>query len=257
MEQTSQYHNHDNDAAPGPSTVTAGCHHLNPPLDPRQAAAFLARARKIAARVASAEAKAAEKARQQAEKEAKRLAKLHEKHRKEATAEIEAQERKVNRDAVEMQRRERRARENAEEKAAREERKKLDEEKRQRKREEAEAERRRIAHMGGVAWGFDPMAGISASNVGSSTEEYDDNGDYRRRGCLVSDGKAAQVSDRTIDEIVEIEYDDIGRRTGRLWHSGNTWGIEAGGPGQAPDFVARRQVPASSSRGKTTSPWKK
>ncbi len=221
-----------------------GCRLSNTSLDLRQAAAYSARARKTAARIAAAEAKAQAKSRRKAEKEAKRLAKQHEKERREVEAEAEAQERKAKRDAAELERKQRRIRQDAEEKAAREERKRKEEEKRQQQKQQKEEEKRRAANMGGVAWGFDPDAGLRRE---TPLEEP--------AGCFVSDGKQPQIITRSIDEIAELtELDDIGRRTGRMWHKGNTWGVEAGGPGQALNLKSSHQTPPGS-RG--TSPWRK
>ena len=215
--------------------------HSNSSLDLRQAAAFSARARKTAARIIAAEAKAQAKAHRQAEKECKGLAKHYEKERREGEAEAEAQERKAKRHAADLERKQRRIREDAEEKAAREERKRKDEEKRQQEKQQKEEQKRRAAYMGGVAWGFDPDAGLRRE---TPLEEP--------TGCFVLDGKQQLVEPRSIDEIAEL--DDIGRRTGRMWHSGNTWGVEAGGTGQILNLKSSHQTPPGL---KGTSPWRK
>jgi hypothetical protein len=67
-------------------------------LDPHQAAALSARAKKTTARIAAAKAKAEARDRHQAGKEARRLAKAKEKQRNRTEAEAEAQQRKKDRD---------------------------------------------------------------------------------------------------------------------------------------------------------------
>ena len=76
-------------------------------------------------------------------------------------------------------------------------------------------EKARKRWLGGVAWGFDPTAGMLSSQ---DTNEADG-------GCYVAAGRSLQGLEG-LDEL-----DEVGRRTGRRWVSHNLWGIEHGGPG--------------------------
>lgn len=86
--------------------------------------------------------------------------------------------------------------------------------KERKERQKEEKERKRW--LGGVAWGFDPTAGILPS---SQTDEAEG-------GCYVSAGRSIKGL-QGVDEI-----DEVGRRTGRRWVGHNLWGVERGGPGQ-------------------------
>ena len=171
-------------------------------LDSRQAAALSARAKKTASRIAAARCRAEARDRCQAEKVARRSAKKEEMRRQIVEGEVEAQQLKRTLVAAEIERTKRRAREKREEKQAREKR------------------RRRRTHLEGIAWGFDDAAGRRSGTISEESE-----------GCYVSDGRVHE-NDTDIPE----EFDDIGRRTGRRWHRGNTWGVEAGGPGKEVTF---------------------
>ena len=77
-------------------------------------------------------------------------------------------------------------------------------------------EKARKRWLGGVAWGFDPTAGMISSN---DVNEADG-------GAYVTNGRSLQGM-AGVDEL-----DEVGRRTGRRWVSHNLWGIEYGGPGK-------------------------
>lgn len=93
--------------------------------------------------------------------------------------------------------------------------KKAKEHKEHKKRLLAE-EKARKRWLGGVAWGFDPTAGML-----SSKEAYEGDG-----GAYVTAGRSLQGTEG-VDEL-----DEVGRRTGRRWVSHTLWGIEHGGPGK-------------------------
>jgi hypothetical protein len=207
-------------------------------LDPHQAAALSARAKKTTARIAAAKAKAEARDRHQAGKEARRLAKAKEKQRNRTEAEAEAQQRKKDRDAAEVERTNCKAQEKQEEREAREERKRQDEQERQ---DREDANRRKV-HLAGVAWGFDDRAG---TRTGVSSEDS--------AGCYASDGRGRQAEEAGTDNLEE--FHDIGRRTGRRWHRGNTWGIEAGGPGKEVQFES--STPISPKRPKKLGDWRR
>lgn len=107
--------------------------------------------------------------------------------------------------------------------AQREEREKRDRDKKIAKERKADRkkqkqdEKARGMHMGGVAWGFDPTAGI----IGSQTTQSPDS------GCYIFGAKVESATKAGVDE-----RDDLGRRTGRRWQKGNIWGVEYGGPGK-------------------------
>lgn len=216
-----------------------GGRHTDTTLDQQQAAIFSARVKKRAARVAAADAKARAKAeakaRHQNEKNAKSLLKQQERQRLQAEAEMDALNPKVKRDAAESERKERRAREDAEEKQAREERKRYIEAEKERKR----ADTKKKAYMGGVAWGFDPNAGVQNKTLRG--ESY---------GRFVSEGKTPGVEQQNVDELVAA--DGVRQRTGQR-HRGTTWGIEAGGPAREANFESGRQ---GTLRSRSVSPWR-
>jgi hypothetical protein len=232
--QTSKGQKHE----PSGSFVLVGGH---PPTsinsDSRQAAAHSARAKKTAARIIAAKAMAEARERHQAKKDAKRMAKKQDKEGRIYEAENEAQELRRGRDAAEKEWTERRAREKQEEREAREERKRQDE----RILLERKGEKRRKMHLEGIAWGFDDRAGIRS---GGSSHEIE--------GCYVSDGNVRDSDEADAGNPEEV--DEIGRKTGRRWHRGNTWGVEAGGPG--PEVVFEIGTPVVSRGSKKPGGWK-
>jgi hypothetical protein len=99
---------------------------------------------------------------------------------------------------------------------ARESAKKKAKEHKETRKRQKEEEKLRKRWLGGVAWGFDPTAGIIFSKLPSESDG----------GCYVSAGRSLQGLEG-VDEI-----DDVGRPTGRRWVSHDMWGVEHGGPGQ-------------------------
>ena len=77
-------------------------------------------------------------------------------------------------------------------------------------------EKARKRWLGGVAWGFDPTAGMLSSKEANEADG----------GAYVTAGRSLQGADG-LDEL-----DEVGRPTGRRWVSHNLWGIERGGPGK-------------------------
>ncbi len=77
-------------------------------------------------------------------------------------------------------------------------------------------ERARKRWLGGVAWGFDPTAGMLSSGRVNQADG----------GAFVTAGRSLQGMEGT-DEL-----DEVGRPTGRRWVSHDLWGIEQGGPGK-------------------------
>ena len=212
------------------TTATAKGRHINT----SQAAVLTARAKKTTSRLAAAQAKAEVRDRHQAERLAQQSAEKEEKRRKRAEGEIEAQELKTKRIAAETERTEQRARDKQEEEQARAQRRRRDE----RRRQEEHDEKRRKSPLEGVAWGFDERAG---KRSGTTSEGPG--------GCYVSDGRAQDYAD------APEEVGSIGRRTGRRWHRGNTWGVEAGGPGKEVAFESG--VPVDSMKPKSSGSWKR
>ena len=82
-----------------------------------------------------------------------------------------------------------------------------------RKKEAKKEEKKRKEWLGGVAWGFDPTAGLTSS---------------RPSGI---DGGAYVAGVEGADEM-----DEVGRPTGRRWQGDNQWGVEYGGPGNEGKF---------------------
>ena len=80
-------------------------------------------------------------------------------------------------------------------------------------------EKARKLTTGGVAWGFDPTAGMRSSSDESGSG-----------GCFVS----GRMDDPKQEN--EYEVDDMGILTGRRWTKQGTWGIEHGGPGREGKF---------------------
>ena len=215
--------------APVPIATTKGR-----PTSPSQAAVLTARAKKTTSRIAAAQAKAEVRDRHQAERLAQHSAKEEEKRSKRAEGEIEAQELKSKRIAAEAERTETRARGKQEEEQARAQRRQQDE----RRQQEEYDEKRRKTPLEGVAWGFDERAGKRSATTLEEPE-----------GCYVSDGRAQDYAD------AHEEVDSIGRRTGRRWHRGNTWGVEAGGPGKEVAFEPG--VPVDPTKPKSSGSWKR
>lgn len=85
-------------------------------------------------------------------------------------------------------------------------------------KQQREDNRKLRLHTGGIAWGFDPSAGLRQSSPDDPNE-----------GCYISSG-IFSLSD---DQPGELEHDDVGRSTGRRWYPSSHWGIERGGPGVA------------------------
>lgn len=204
--------------------------------DRRQAVAMSFRAQKTAARVRAAKAMAEARHRHEADKQAKELAKTQAKNRKKAEAENEAQELKQRRENAKNQCMEQTARKKREKQEGREECRRQDQQRWQKEVEEKRYKR----HLEGVAWGFDERAGIMP---GTSSEE--------RGGCYVSNGtiRGEETRARHPEDV-----DGIERRAGRRWHKGNTWGVEAGGPG--PEVMFEFGVPRKPTRTKTSGGWK-
>lgn len=71
-------------------------------------------------------------------------------------------------------------------------------------------------------WGFDPRAGLKESGAEGWPE---DGGCFVKYGCHSAHIRGARY-----------EVDDIGRRTGKLFERGWTWGVEVGGPGKEGRF---------------------
>lgn len=86
-----------------------------------------------------------------------------------------------------------------------------------RARERKEKERKK-AHFSGIAWGYDPDAGLVETTVQDE-----------QRGCFMFPG----LGSRGIKYGTE-EFNGLGRRTGRVWYQGNKWGIEARSPRKIP-----------------------
>jgi hypothetical protein len=85
--------------------------------------------------------------------------------------------------------------------------------------------------IGGVAWGFDPAAGLLTSGE-----------KIRAEGWFVS-GRGSRLPADT-----QFQSDHIGRLTGRRYTQSGTWGIEYGGPGREGKFdhgVLKGKMPAS------------
>lgn len=86
------------------------------------------------------------------------------------------------------------------------------------RRQEKEHKRQ---NLGGMVWGYDPMAGRRHAGNELNTS----------LGCYI-------FRDARIDNDVygPEEVDALRRRTGKFWHQGSTWGIECGGPGRPAQF---------------------
>ena len=180
--------------------------------DPKQVAAFAVRAKKEATRVAAAKAKAEMRDKKAAEQEAKKSGKKQRKLRQAQEAEAEAQELKAKREVADEERRARLRREKDHEKQYREHRKQLESARRE--------EQDRQCALKAVAWGFDPSAGLRG-NAEPSVEPT---------GTFVIDGEHARGTTKASEEYSDV--DGMGQRTGRRWHSGNTWGLEVGDAGK-------------------------
>ena len=98
---------------------------------------------------------------------------------------------------------------------AREAGKKKSKEHKESKKSQLREEKARKRWLGGVAWGFDPTAGMISSKKANESDG----------GAYVIAGRSLQGFEGT-DEL-----DEVGRRTGRRWVTHNLWGIERGGPG--------------------------
>lgn len=231
--RTSKCHKHK----PFESLVTVGGCPISTNSDLRETAAHSARPKKTAASLNVAKAIAEARERRQAEKDAKRMAKKQDKERRRFEAENEAQQLRRRRDAAEQEHMERKAWEKREERAARDERKRQD----GRRRQEKVDEKRRKMRLEGVVWGFDDRAGIKSGGSLSETG-----------GCYASDGNVRHREEAEAENPEEV--DEIGRRTGRRWHKGNTWGVEAGGPG--PEVLFEFGTPIISRGQKKLGGWK-
>ena len=75
--------------------------------------------------------------------------------------------------------------------------------------------------MGGIAWGFDPTAGLRVTKPNRDRE-------VEQEGCYIFTGKV-----KFRDITPRDEVDNLGLPTGRTWQKGSIWGLEQGGPGKA------------------------
>ena len=222
---------------PSHPSASARGHFTSTKLETRPTAALSARVKTTVVCVAAAIARRAAGNRQKIEKEGKRLAKKQGKNKAKVKAENEVQGLKQRQDIVEKQRMEQKARKKQEEREAKEERKRHNEQKRQKKAED----KRRKRPWKGVAWGFDDRAGVRSVESSETLE-----------GCYASDGNLPHGQQTDADHSVEV--DEI-ERPGRRRHKGNTWGVEAGGPG--PEVVFEFGVPIDPKSPKYSTSWRR
>ncbi len=194
------------------------------------ASALSARASKTASRVAAAEAKA-RAVQTQARAKAQRLVEesCMEATCKREEAATEQQQRRDHKERAKEVRAEKKAAKQAE--AAAKKQKKVDEKrqdaqrKTERKAEKAyEKERRR--YLGGVAWGYDPKAGVNAL-PGRLTTNIESSNNYSSARDHSSRPQSSTASSR--DSALHY-YDRV---TGRYYPRSEfdtAWGIEVGGP---------------------------
>ena len=195
--------------------------------DPRYQAGLSARASKIAMRIAAAEAKGKDA---QAEARARADRSIEGKCEKAMRKREEAAEKRRQHEAREQEARQAKAdKQSAKQaEAAAKKQKKADEEKEraQRKAEEKARkarEKQRNHYMGGMAWGYDPKAGVSTClPIGNQTSPHKPRSGESESRRTSGTAASAESGPRYYDRVTGKYY--------RQSEFDSVWGIEIGGP---------------------------